>query len=268
VHQSRSAEIAATVADPAPVLQLIVVSAVEILQGAAGVIALLEDDRLVPRASYGLPAGALSSLHPRLDRAILSVLGQLGEQVSVLYLPSGFGDWARRYHVLALPMQHNEQLLGVIYVFRYVDAGGFSDRDLHVLDVFARQAAGALQQGRATADMLAEKNRLEEMQNTFISIVSHELQTPVAIIKSYAATLAREDARWPAETIQRVSHNIEEECDRLHRLISDLLDLTRIQAGRIAMRVGSVDLPQIASEIVDQLSPRAAQHSLRSSFPP
>ena len=266
--QSRSAEIAATVADPSPVLQLIVVSAVEILQGAAGVIALLENDSLVPRASYGLPAGALASIHPRLDRVILNVLGQLGEQVSVLYLPSGFGDWARRYHVLALPMQQHEQLLGVIYVFRYVDAGGFSDRDLHVLDVFARQAAGALQQGRATADMLAEKTRLEEMQSTFVSIVSHELQTPVAIIKSYAATLAREDAVWPPETIQRVSRNIEEECDRLHRLITDLLDLSRIQAGRVAMRVGSVDLPQIAVEIIDQLGPRAPQHGIRATFPP
>src|SRR5438270_1089949 len=266
MHQSRSAEIAATVADPAPVLQLIVVSAVEILQGAAGVIALLEGDRLVPRASYGLPPGALANLHPRLDRVILNVLGQLGEQVSVLYVPSGFGDWARRYHVLALPMQQ-EELLGVIYVFRYVDAGGFSDRDLHVLDAFARQASGALQQAQATAEMLAEKTRLEELQNTFVSIVSHELQTPVAIIKSYAATLAREDAVWSPETIQRVSRNIEEECDRLHRLITDLLDLSRIQAGRVAMRVGSVDLPQITTEIIDQLAPRSPRHSLRSSFP-
>jgi signal transduction histidine kinase len=266
-HQSRSAEIAATVADPSPVLQLIVVSAVEILQGAAGVIALLEDDRLVPRASYGLPEGALASLHPHLDRAILNVLGHLGQQVSVLYLPTGFGDWARRYHVLALPMQQNEQLLGVIYVFRQTDATGFSDRDLHVLDVFARQAAGALQQARATAEMLAEKTRLEEMQSTFVSIVSHELQTPVAIIKSYAATLAREDAVWSPETIQRVSRNIEEECDRLHRLITDLLDLSRIQAGRVAMRVGSVDLPQLTSEVIDQLASRSPRHSLRSSFP-
>jgi K+-sensing histidine kinase KdpD len=268
MHSTRSAEIAATVSDPAPVLQLIVVSAVEILQGAAGVIALLENDRLVPRASYGLPTGALAGIHPRLDRAILNVLGQLGEQVSVLYLPSGFGDWARRYHVLALPMQQHEQLLGVIYVFRYADAGSFSDRDLHVLDVFARQAAGALDQARASAEMLAEKTRLEEMQNTFISIVSHELQTPVAIIKSYAATLAREDAAWPPETIQRVSRNIEEECDRLHRLITDLLDLSRIQAGRVAMRVGSVDLQQLTAEVIDQLTPRAPRHSLRSSFPP
>ncbi len=268
MHPTRSAQIAATVADPAPVLQLIVVSAVEILQGSAGVIALLEGDRLVPRASYGLPTGAVASLHPRLDRSILNVLGQLGEQVSVLYVPTGFGDWARRYHVLALPMQYEEQLLGVIYVFRHSDAGGFSDRDLHVLDVFARQAAGALQQGRATAAMLAEKTRLEEMQNTFVSIVSHELQTPVAIIKSYAATLAREDATWPPETIQRVSRNIEEECDRLTRLISDLLDLSRIQAGRVAMRVGSVELPQLVSEVIDQLAPRAPKHSLRSTFTP
>ena len=268
MHPTRSAQIAATVADPAPVLQLIVVSAVEILQGSAGVIALLEGDRLVPRASYGLPAGAVAGLHPRLDRAILNVLGQLGEQVSVLYVPTAFGDWARRYHVLALPMQHEDQLLGVIYVFRHSDAGGFSDRDLHVLDVFARQAAGALQQGRATAAMLAEKTRLEEMQSTFVSIVSHELQTPVAIIKSYAATLAREDASWPPETIQRVSRNIEEECDRLTRLISDLLDLSRIQAGRVAMRVGSVDLPQLVSEVIDQLAPRAPKHSLRATFAP
>jgi signal transduction histidine kinase len=156
----------------------------------------------------------------------------------------------------------------VIYVFRPTDAGGFSDRDLHVLDVFARQAAGALQQARATAEMLAEKTRLEDMQSTFVSIVSHELQTPVAIIKSYAATLAREDAVWPPETIQRVSRNIEEECDRLHRLITDLLDLSRIQAGRVAMRVGSVDLPQLTLEVLDQLAPRSPRHSLRASFPP
>jgi len=269
---SSVADIAATVADPAPVLQLIVVSAVEILQGSAGVIALVEGDEgqagLVPRASYGLPAGALASLHPRLDAAIMRVLGQLGEQVSVLYVPSGFADWARRYHVLALPMQHGERLLGVIYVFRPPAADSFSVRDLHVLDVFARQAAGALQQARATADMLAEKTRLEEMQSTFVSIVSHELQTPVAIIKSYAATLGRTDADWPAPTIQRVSRNIEEECDRLHRLITDLLDLSRIQAGRVAMRVGTVELTELAREVVDQLAPRSPRHSLRTSFPP
>ncbi len=264
-------DLAASVADPSPVLQLIVVSAVEILQGSAGVIALLESDergnRLAPKASYGLPPGAVASLHPRLDRAILRVLGQVGEQVSVLYLPTGFGDWGYRYHILALPMQHEDELLGVIYVFRPPTSDTFTPNDLQVLDVFARQAAGALRQAQATAEMLAEKTRLEDMQSTFVSIVSHELQTPVAIIKSYAATLGREDADWPSETIQRVSRNIEEECDRLHRLITDLLDLSRIQAGRVAIRLGTVDLPEMASEVCEQLASRAPRHSLRASFP-
>lgn len=270
---SSVADIAATVADPSPVLQLIVVSAVEILQGTAGVIALVEEDgaggeRLIPRASYGLPRGAVASLHPRLDSAILRVLGHLGEQVSVLYVPAaGLGDWAFRYHILALPLQQDERLMGVIYVFRGVTTAGFAARDLQVLDVFARQAGGALQQARATADMLAEKTRLEEMQSTFVSIVSHELQTPVAIIKSYAATLGRVDADWPAETVQRVTHNIEEECDRLTRLITDLLDLSRIQAGRIAMRMVAVDLPELAREVVEQLMSRSPKHALRCSFP-
>src|SRR5258708_4263123 len=109
---------------------------------------------------------------------------------------------------------------------------------------------------------------MEEMQSTILSMVSRELQTPFAIIKSYAATLAREDAAWPLETIQRVARSIEEECDRLHRLITDLLDLSRIQAGRVAMRVGSVHLQQLVAEVIDQLAPRAPRHSLRSSFAP
>lgn len=261
-------------ADPLPVLQLIVVSAVEILQGSAGVIALLQRDsldqeELVPRASYGLPAGAVASLHPRLDRAILSVLGQLNEQVSVLYVPTaGLGDWAYRYHILALPMQRDDQLLGVIYVFRLPAAEGFTVRDLQVLDVFARQAAGALAQAHTTAEMLAEKTRLEEMQGTFVSIVSHELQTPVAIIKSYAATLGREDADWPPETVHRVARNIEEECDRLHRLITDLLDLSRIQAGTVALRLDRVDLASLADEVLSQLASRSPRHSLRAHFAP
>lgn len=255
-------------------LQLIVVSAVEILQGSAGVIALLQRDaldqeELVPRASYGLPAGAVASLHPRLDRAILSVLGQLNEQVSVLYVPTaGLGDWAYRYHILALPMQREDHLLGVIYVFRLPAAEGFTVRDLQVLDVFARQAAGALEQAHTTAEMLAEKTRLEEMQSTFVSIVSHELQTPVAIIKSYAATLGREDADWPPETVHRVARNIEEECDRLHRLITDLLDLSRIQAGTVALRLDSVDLASLADEVMSQLATRSPRHSLRARFTP
>lgn len=71
----------------------------------------------------------------------------------------------------------------------------------------------------------------EEIKSTFISIVSHELRTPVALIKGYASTLRRDDAKWDKRTINDSLAVIEEEADRLSKMIDDLLDASRLQAG-------------------------------------
>jgi signal transduction histidine kinase len=106
------------------------------------------------------------------------------------------------------------------------------------------------------------------MQSSFVSIVSHELQTPVAIIKGYAGTLARPDGPWSRETVIRIAHTIEEECDRLYRLITDLLDISRIQAGRVAMSIGPVDLPDVAESLAERSKPRSDRHQFSTDFPP
>ncbi len=126
----------------------------------------------------------------------------------------------------------------------------------------------AVQQANLSAATMAEKNRLESMQSSFVSIVSHELQTPVAIIKAYAGTLAREDAPWSRETVTRIAHTIEEECDRLTRLINDLLDISRIQAGRVAMSMGPVDLADLAEMLAERSRTRSPAHDFRTDFPP
>jgi signal transduction histidine kinase len=253
------------------VLDLVVVSAVELLHGSAGAIALWDEaaSRFVLRASYGLGAEALASLHPRLDRAILGILGRAGGMVSVLRVEP-VGQWTPRFgleHILALPLRAADRLLGVIYVLRPASAAAFGAADVRVLDLFARQAAGALERSAALAEALAEKTRLETLQNAFLSTVSHELQTPVSIIKAYAETLSREDATWPPETVRRVAATIQEECDRLHGLITDLLDLSRIQAGRLAMRIAPVDLARLAREVVDLLQQKTGIHQLQALFP-
>ncbi|HEY5975393.1 MAG TPA: histidine kinase dimerization/phospho-acceptor domain-containing protein, partial [Geobacteraceae bacterium] len=68
----------------------------------------------------------------------------------------------------------------------------------------------------------------DEIKATFISIVSHELRTPVALIKGYASTLRRDDAKWDKSTISDSLAVIEEEADRLSKMIDDLLEM----AGR------------------------------------
>ena len=107
----------------------------------------------------------------------------------------------------------------------------------------------------------------EEMKSTFISVISHELKTPVALIKGYAGTLRREDAHWDEETVRESVAVIEEEADRLTQLIDNLLDASRLQAGQMELNRGDVRLDRLAERIVTKLQPQAEGHTLELSFP-
>jgi len=65
-----------------------------------------------------------------------------------------------------------------------------------------------------------------------------------------------------------VAAYIEEESDRLTRLITDLLDLSRVQAGRVALHMGPVQLAELAAEVAEAMRPRSDKHQIKVSFPP
>lgn len=263
-------------ADLSAVLELILVSAIEILKGTAGAVALWDERarRLSLRVASGLSREELEALHPALDSTIMRLLGQTSETISLYALRGSSGfvggrDVARR--ILALPLRRVNHLTGVIYVFRPASAASFVPGDIHLLDVFARQAAAAIEHVQAQANLIAERERLQELQNTFVSIVSHELQTPVAIIKGYAGTLARDDVTWAPSIVQRVASAIESECDRLTRMITDMLDLARIQAGRVAMTMSKIDVGDLLADTLEFARARSDRHTFRvgggPSFP-
>ncbi len=97
----------------------------------------------------------------------------------------------------------------------------------------------------------------EELKSTFISVISHELKTPVALIKGYAGTLRREDAQWDAKTLRESLNVIEEESDRLNALIDNLLDASRLQAGALPLKMSQVALEDVALRMVHKF--RSAQ---------
>jgi PAS domain S-box-containing protein len=94
----------------------------------------------------------------------------------------------------------------------------------------------------------------EQQQATFISVVGHELKTPVAIIKGYASTLRRPDANWDAATLGDGLAIIEDEADRLNGLISNLLDVSRVGAGGLRLQLGAVDLPTLAQRVAQGIA--------------
>ena len=107
----------------------------------------------------------------------------------------------------------------------------------------------------------------EEMKSTFTSIISHELKTPVALIKGYAQTLARPDAKWDAETARQGLEIIEEEADRLEGLINNLLDVSRIQASGLKLDLADVNLEQLARKVADAYRTQTDHHASSWTFP-
>lgn len=107
----------------------------------------------------------------------------------------------------------------------------------------------------------------DEMKSTFISIVSHELRTPVALIKGYASTLRRDDARWDKSTINDSLAVIEEEADRLSKMVDDLLDASRLQAGGLSLNRADVSLPSLAKRVAERFSTQSNKHTIVAEFP-
>jgi PAS domain S-box-containing protein len=107
----------------------------------------------------------------------------------------------------------------------------------------------------------------DEIKSTFISIISHELKTPVALIKGYASTLRRDDARWDKQVISDSLAVIEEEADRLTRMIEDLLDASRLQAGGLTIDRTDFALPVLAQRLAERFSIQTKKHKIIVDFP-
>lgn len=107
----------------------------------------------------------------------------------------------------------------------------------------------------------------QELQKTFISVISHELKTPVSIIKGYAGTLRRREAHWTTDVQDEYLTVIEEEADQLTELIDRLLEASRLQAGTFSLAYDEVSLPQLTGTVVRKFANQSQNHQLAVDFP-
>lgn len=107
----------------------------------------------------------------------------------------------------------------------------------------------------------------DELKSTFISVISHELRTPVALIKGYTSTLRREDASWDRQMIDESLQVIEEEADRLAGLIDNLLDASRLQTGALSLNFCDVNMVELSQRIAQRLQTQTEIHRIVVDFP-
>jgi PAS domain S-box-containing protein len=130
-------------------------------------------------------------------------------------------------------------------------------------------AEGELANVIANVRDITNFRQAQEMQNIFISTVSHELKTPVALIKGHAATLRRDDVTWEPEIVREYSGVIEEEADRLTALIENLLAASKLQAeGTMHLNLDDILLDQLSAHAVERFSTQTDTHTFHLNFPP
>jgi two-component system sensor histidine kinase BarA len=124
------------------------------------------------------------------------------------------------------------------------------------LEQRVRQRTGELQ---AANEKLKE---LDHLKSTFVSVVSHELRTPMTSIKGYVENLldglAGPLTEKQTRSLERVKHNI----NRLTRMINELLDLSKIEAGRLELNLVPVALSEVAEDVVESYQAAAREKSI------
>ncbi len=119
----------------------------------------------------------------------------------------------------------------------------------------------------ATVRDITHFREAEELKSTFISVISHELRTPVALIKGYVSTLRREDATWDREVVDHSLAVIEEESDRLASLIDNLLEASRLQAEGVSLDKTDLSLPILAERLAERFRTQTEKHEITVNFP-
>ncbi|MEC2221974.1 MULTISPECIES: two-component system histidine kinase PnpS [Heyndrickxia] len=113
---------------------------------------------------------------------------------------------------------------------------------------------------------VTETRRLEQIRSEFVANVSHELKTPVTSVKGFAETLL-DGAMYDEATLREFLKIIYDESDRLHRLISDILDLSRIEQHRIPLKMEQLNVVDVVAETVQTMRKRIEKKQLELVLP-
>ncbi len=130
--------------------------------------------------------------------------------------------------------------------------------DLDTLQAFAAQLRAAVEQGRLRREA-AETTRLSEaneLRTALLRAVSHDLRTPLASIKAAVTSLLQRDVAWSPEATTDFLATIDEEADRLNRLVGNLLDMSRLEAGALSVRSRPVGLEEVVAAALASLPDR------------
>ena len=171
--------------------------------------------------------------------------------------------------VLYLPLQGSQAARGVLGVLPANPRRILLPEQFHLLETFAGQIALALERAELAehaqrASILAET---ESLRNALLASISHDLRTPLAVIAGASSSLAKSGEGLSAEERQALARSVYKQSRQMSKLITNVLEMTRLEAGKIALARDWHSPGEIAGSALRRLQQRLEAHTLRVDLP-
>jgi two-component system, OmpR family, sensor histidine kinase KdpD len=175
---------------------------------------------------------------------------------SLRYLPG-----QERLRKVAVNLQGRQ--IGSIFLVQRPGFPPLGDSDDRLLSAVANQLGLTMERLRLRAEAMEAEilRRTDELKTALLNAVSHDLRTPLSSIIASAGSLLQEDVDWTGEERRDFAHAIEDEAQRLNRLVGNLLNLSRIEAGSLRPDKGWYDFGALVDDVLGRLRPLTADHS-------
>lgn len=144
-----------------------------------------------------------------------------------------------------------------------------SDEENRLLTTFASQGALSIERIRLSQTETRARilEETDKAKSSLLSSVSHELRSPLAVIKASVSSLASDMVSWDSDDRQELLTTIEEETDHLNFLVGNLLDMSRIEAGALKPRRQWNALAEIANGVITRLHKTLKEYQVALDFP-
>jgi signal transduction histidine kinase len=255
-----------------PVLDTLVESATRLCEAENTALILRDGDVLRQAARYGFSPEYEEWVkeHPlSIDRG--SVAGRVALECKVVHIPDVLADPEYTWHegqrrgglraVLGVPLLREGRCIGSVNLTR-TSPKPFSDKQIELVTTFADQAVIAIENVRLFDDIQEKSRQLAEAsqhKSQFLANMSHELRTPLNAIIGVTEML-REDAEAAKQDLEPLDRVLGAG-RHLLALINDILDLSKIEAGRMELALSSFALAPLINDVVKTIEPLAAKNT-------
>ncbi len=269
--------ISSSIADAKPVFDKIVESCARLFEGHFVGIGLIKEDGLLHAVAYHGPNREQFEAAFPIPVDANSATGRAITAREIMHYPDVFGgdnvppnlrrsaDRVGGESVTVAPMLWEGRGVGGIFVARDF-VGPFSEKAIRQLKMFADQAVIAIQNARLFREIQEKSAQLEvanQHKSEFLANMSHELRTPLNAIIGFSEVLMEKMFGEVNEKQADYLKDIHESGKHLLSLINDILDLSKIEAGRMELDLASFHLPTAISNAMTLVRERAQRHGIQ-----